>query len=170
MKTSVKFTILTLAIAIPAWFLGGGAPLGNQMWMSLWPWATVSEMEPTGAQLPLFMLLGAISAVAFGAAISFLVWGGGLVRRIVGPDQGRHRLFMVATFWLLGNWWMHESLHIVNGENFTGLLILEYAFHVTLIAAAAYVAFTAYRNWAREAPAVTPETTPAPTAMSGRPQ
>ena len=35
----------------------------------------------------------------------------------------------------LVNWWAHDSLHLHNGMDLSGLLRIEYAFHMTLIAA-----------------------------------
>jgi len=46
-----------------------------------------------------------------------------------------------GTLWLLGNWWVHDALHITTGMNPTALLWIEYGFHVTLIIAGAALAY-----------------------------
>ena len=43
--------------------------------------------------------------------------------------------------WLLFSWWPHDSLHVANGINLSGLLVIEYVFHVTLMVAGAILAY-----------------------------
>jgi hypothetical protein len=33
----------------------------------------------------------------------------------------------------MGNWWMHDSLHMHNGMNMHGLLFIEGGFHITML-------------------------------------
>jgi hypothetical protein len=42
---------------------------------------------------------------------------------------------------LLFSWWPHDSLHIANGTNMSGLLAIEYGFHVTVMAAGAILVY-----------------------------
>ena len=150
METRWKFTITTVAIAIPAFLLGGGSPQGEGMWRAIWPWDMEMGSDPSGSQVPFLMFVGALEAVALGAAVSFLAFGRDWVRAVVGRAATG---FSIAVAWLLGNWWMHDSLHIVNGENFNGLIVIEYLFHVTLIAAGAYAVWVMARQAKAMAPA-----------------
>ncbi len=136
MKTSVKVLLVTLACAVFAFMLGGNAPLGA----AIWPPAD-DNPEPTSTQLPLLMVLGAVSSLAFGLGVSFLVFGWPLVRQVAGAAKTLAVLMYVSIAWLLVNWVPHENLHIANGMDLSGLIAIEYGFHVTLIAAGAIVAF-----------------------------
>lgn len=149
METKWKVTLLTLGIAIPAFLFGGGSPGGEALWGTIWPFEAPGDgMEPTSAQLPLFMVLGVFEAVALGLAISFLIWGLPLARKVAAGSMPRAVGLTVAVSWMLGNWWVHDNLHIQNGENMWGLLVIEYAFHVTLIIAAAFAAYVLVRSYA----------------------
>ncbi len=69
MKTPTKVWIVTLLFGILVFLTEPNGPLGRF-------WAQHPTVPPaTGAQLPLFMLLGATEALAFGLGISFLVFG-----------------------------------------------------------------------------------------------
>lgn len=96
--------------------------------------------QPTGAQLPLFMLLAAAEAAVLGVAIAFAALGRGAVRRLFSTSA-RATAVHVALVWALGSWWLHDNLHMANGLDIGGLLIIEYAFHLTVMAAAAVVAW-----------------------------
>ena len=41
----------------------------------------------------------------------------------------------------MGNWWMHDNLHVHTGLNIPGLLAIEYGFHVTLGVAGLVLAY-----------------------------
>jgi hypothetical protein len=147
MQTRWKVALLTLVIAIPAFIFGAGSPPGYGFWSAVWPFAEAEPgIVPEGAQIGFLMAFGVLEAIALGLAVSFLVFGGALVRRIGGPHKTRNTLFMISGAWVLGNWWVHDSLHIVNGHNVWGLIILEYAFHVTLMVAGAYMAWFLVRS------------------------
>jgi hypothetical protein len=147
METKWKVVLLTLVIAIPAFMFGAGSPPGWNLWVALWPFADgVAVVEPEGAQIGFLMFFGVLEAIALGLAISFLIWGGALVRKVAGPNKTRNNLLVVSGAWVLGNWWVHDSLHIVNGHNVWGLIVLEYAFHVTLMIAGGYIAWTLVRS------------------------
>jgi hypothetical protein len=46
----------------------------------------------------------------------------------------------VSIVWILWNWWLHDGLHMVN-DSTSGLLAIEYAFHVTIMIAGAILAY-----------------------------
>ena len=64
MKLWMKVLIVTLLVAVPAFLLG---PV-------LFPPADVGS-EPSAAQIPFFMFLGAADAVLLGLGVSFLIFG-----------------------------------------------------------------------------------------------
>ena len=125
MKPSAKVVGVILVCMVAGFLTESHGPLGGF-------WAP-TPMEPAavGIQVPLFMLLGLIEALAFGAGVAFLLFGRSALRTIGGgvPTRGAH----LAISWILMNWWAHDSLHIHNGMDLNGLLWIEYGFHVTLI-------------------------------------
>lgn len=137
MKTKTKVVLTTLAVALPAFLLGAGTPIGAPLWRAVWPYH-VGEVEVTW-QLPLFMFVGALEALALGLGVAFVLYGAAVARR--AAPGGRPGLFVAAVAWSLSNWWLHDSLHITNGMSATGLVVIDLAFHTTLMAAAAIVAW-----------------------------
>lgn len=138
MTTRTKAVTVTIAAAAAAFLLAPQAPLGQ----ALWPPPVELDPAPSGAQVGMFMLLGLITSVAFGAALAFLLFGLDAVRSLTGPGRpGLTRAAHLATSWALGNWWLHDNLHLVVGLDAGGLLAIEYAFHVTLIIAAATLVY-----------------------------
>jgi hypothetical protein len=135
MNTPVKATTITLAVAVPALALGRALfPLSPD-----WP-------TPTGAQMPLMAGVLVAEALGLGLAVAFLALGRPIVRRVVGPSRRRTLAAYLATAWLLGNWWLHDNLHGVNGVNISGLIAIEYAFHTTLMVAGAIIGWQLLRS------------------------
>lgn len=146
MKTRIKVAILTVVIAAIAFPLEPAGPLGS-WWAGVWPWGQAPHgPEPTGLQVPLFMLLGVLEAVGFGLAISFLVFGWPVVKRVSATTPGAIAMYVSAA-WVLGNWWIHDSLHFTNSTDLASLLVIEYAFHVTLIIAGATLCYQLFKSW-----------------------
>lgn len=133
MKT--KFIAVTLVVGILAFLLEPNAPF------SIWPKPADLMPAPTPTQIQLFVLLGALEALSFGLGVSFLIFGWPLVEQVAAPSRRRAVAIYLGTGWLLGNWWIHDALHIINGMNPTGLLWIEYGFHVTLMIAGAGLAY-----------------------------
>lgn len=125
---------VTLVIAVVAVLASPNGPLGG-----FWRPPADSPM-PTGAQLPLFILLNIAEGLAFGLGIAFLVFGYPVVRAIAPASTGLTRAAHLSIAWLLSNWWPHDGLHIHNGMNWGGLLGIEYGFHVTLMIAGVILA------------------------------
>ena len=128
-RTVPKIAAVTALVAIPAFVL---AP------MLFIP--SVEVPQPTSAQLPLFMVLGAFEAIGLGLAVAVLLFGGSWFQKLF-VSSGRARAAHLSVVWLLGNWWVHDNLHLVNGLKLSGLLAIEYAFHITLMAAGAVLAW-----------------------------
>jgi hypothetical protein len=127
MKLSAKVVAVTLIAAIVGFLTESHGPLGAF-------WAPDPSFPlAAGLQIPLFMLLGAIEALAFGLGVSFLLFGYPVLKGIGHATAGATRGAHLAISWILINWWAHDSLHIHNGMDLNGLLRIEYGFHVTLI-------------------------------------
>src|SRR5262245_55730448 len=124
MSTPVKVVLLTIVVAVPA-FLSGRV---------IWP-PFAGNPTPTTAQLPLFLVLAAMEAIALGLGISFIVFGWPLMRRLSGGATALTWAMFVSIAWLLVSWWSHDNLHQANGHDLGGLLVIEYSYHVTLMVA-----------------------------------
>jgi hypothetical protein len=134
MKTSTKVVIVTLILTIAGFLTEPNGPLGAF-------WAPARDVpQALGAQVPLFMLLGTLEALAFGLGVSFLLFGYASLKAIPSVSAPMARAAHLSISWLLLNWWAHDSLHLHNGMNLNGLLGIEYGFHVTLIAAGVVLA------------------------------
>jgi len=96
--------------------------------------------EPTSMQLPFFILLGIIEALSMGYGIALLAvyWKRAAEQKL--------RLTLLSLSWLIGSWWVHDGLHRANGHDLSGLLMIEYGFHVTLIIAAVIVGCHVIKN------------------------
>src|SRR5689334_6407924 len=121
MKTSTKFTIITIVFAVAAFSLG----------KVIWPDIDGAPM-PTAGQVPFFIFLSALEALAFGVGIAFAALGWKYAKALI-PEKSQAVLSFVAIVWLLISWWPHDNMHRVNGMDTTGLLNIEYIFHFTLI-------------------------------------
>ena len=134
MKSSTKAVIVTLAVAALGFLTEPNGPLGSF-------WRPVASFpKPEGVQLLLFMILGAVEALALGLGVSFLLFGGATMRASSTVTKSMVNATRLAIAWLLVNWWAHDSLHQHVGMNLNGLLGIEYAFHFTLILSAIVVA------------------------------
>jgi hypothetical protein len=129
-RTNTKWlVVMTAATAVGAFALGPVLFTPN-----------AANPIPTSGQLPFFVLLAVIEALVFGAGVTFAVFGRQLVRRLFATSA-RATAVHVSVTWALVSWWLHDNLHMMNGLNLGGLLLIEYAFHVTLILGAAAVAW-----------------------------
>jgi hypothetical protein len=125
----IKWIAVTLVLAVIAFLASPNGPLGGF-------WRPSPDFpQPTEAQLPLFILLNVTEALVFGFGIAFLIFGYPLVQTMLRAQKGLTRVAHLALAWLLFSWWPHDSLHITNGTNMSGLLAIEYAFHVTVMLA-----------------------------------
>jgi hypothetical protein len=131
----IKWLIVTLVLAVIAFLASPNGPLGGF-------WRPSADFpQPTDAQLPLFILLNVAEALAFGFGISFLIFGYPLMQTILPASKRLTLAAHLSIAWLLFSWWPHDSLHVANGLNLSGLLVIEYAFHVTLMVAGVILAY-----------------------------
>ena len=122
--------IVTLVVTII------GVPLAKALWQP-----SPEMPAPTSSQLPFFILLSIVESVSLGLAISFLLFGKKIADKVTGNSRRLAWAVYVATAWILGNWWIHDNLHMANGMNLQGLLYIEYGFHVTLMISGAILAY-----------------------------
>lgn len=134
MKTWLKVLLITLGAAVPAFVLG---PI-------IWP-PDPHGAVPAGPQLVLFMVLAALESLAFGLGVAFISYGLPLVRRVASHSRAHAWMAFSATAWLLVSWWPHDNMHIHNGGDLAGMLVIEYLFHVSLMMAGAILAYTLVR-------------------------
>ena len=130
MKILPKMLLITLIIGVPAFLLG---PV-------IWP--PSPDVQPTRAQLPYLIVLSAIEALVFGFGIAFIFYGRRLVKRLAGETGTAAGAMYGSLAWLLVSWWPHDNLHIHNALNINGLIIIDYAFHLTLIGAGLVLAYS----------------------------
>jgi hypothetical protein len=142
MKRWMKVTIVTLMVAVPAFVLG---PV-------LFPPADVGS-EPSAAQLPFFMFLGAADAILLGLGVSFLVFGLPVLRKVSPDSRLRAWAMYLAIGYLMVSWWPHLNLHISTPiDNWQMLLYIDFLFHLPLEIAGvvlAYCAFSIFMSWRR---------------------
>ncbi len=132
MRLLTKFTIATLAIGIVGFLFGPAAPLGSFLWGDM-----PEGPEPEGIQVPLLILYSAISAFSMGFGISFWLFAAAWTRRLFPAWTVAAHL---AIGWIPASFWVHDSLHMMNGESMAGLVALEYGFHVPTLAAGVVLA------------------------------
>jgi hypothetical protein len=126
----VKVALLTLVVAIPALLSG----------RVIWPPHAGNPM-PTTAQLPLFLVLAAMEALALGLGVAYVAFGWPLMRRLTGGATALTWAMFVSIAWLLVSWWPHDNMHQANGHDLGGLLVIEYLYHATLMVAGAVLGY-----------------------------
>jgi hypothetical protein len=144
MSQKTTIILLTVVIAIAAFLVG---PV-------LWPMADHGS-APTGAQLPFFILVSALEALAFGFGIAFLIYGWKWMKPVADQSRKVALVIYLCAAWLLVSWWPHDNMHIAHDmADWWGLIRIEYMFHVTLIIAGAGLAW-AFTKVVRMMPART---------------
>jgi hypothetical protein len=139
MKTRTKAAMITVPVAIAAFLL---SPI-------LFPPADTG-VEPTAAQIPLFVFLGVGDAVLLGLGISFLVFGYPVLRKVSPDSRVRAWAMYISIGYLMVSWWPHLGMHASNGMDLGGLLVIDFVFHLPLEVAGAVLAYCAYslfRSW-----------------------
>jgi hypothetical protein len=92
----------------------------------LWPMAP-SVPQPPSNLLPLYIVLAAVEALAFGFGVTFAVFGW-------PAPGGLTNYFSITLCWFMGNWWMHDNLHMHIALDMNRLLYIEYGFHISMLA------------------------------------
>jgi hypothetical protein len=133
------FAVITVAGGALAFVLAPQSPVGQQ----LWPAMLELDPAPSGAQIGLFMALGAIESLAFGAGLAVLLLGRGPVRRLFGPQRAglatrQPPVGLLAAVELVA---ARGHAHDLGDRR---VLVIEYGFHLTSILAAAVLAYALY--------------------------
>ncbi|WP_017580505.1 hypothetical protein [Nocardiopsis valliformis] len=119
MPTWLKFTIVTVVVAVPAFLL---APM-------VFPPAEGGP-EPTSGQMANFMALGAWDAILLGLGVAVAVFGWPYVRRAFPESTGTAVAVFASFVFLLVSWWPHIGFHMSIGHDLNALIMVDYAFHV----------------------------------------
>lgn len=112
--------------------------------MKIWPPAPGSPL-PTAVQLPFFIGLSFFEALSFGVGFYFLFDGLRLLKKFKVNNK-LTSLTHLAITWTIISWWPHDHIHMHNGMDLTGLLFIEYGFHVTLILSSIIIARFFYKT------------------------
>ena len=126
-KWLLRFPATAVAGTVAAVLIGPTGPLGGF-------WAPMPDAPaPSGAVLGGLIVERMIENVAFGVGLAILLTG----RRWFSARTaaGRSGTAWLATVWLLASWMPHGALHVHNGMRPGGLLVIEWIFHVGMIAA-----------------------------------
>ena len=117
-----QMLLLTIVIGVSAFFIGP--------W--LWPAGHDVPMPPSSL-LPGYIAVSAIEALAFGFAVAFAVFGWSAIRDLQLGARWLNGMLFISIVWLVGNWWIHDSMHMHVGLDMNRLLYIELVFHMTLL-------------------------------------
>jgi hypothetical protein len=120
-----KMIVVTVLVGAAAFFVG---PI-------LWPMNAAAPMPPPSL-LPAYIGVAAIEALAFGFAVSFAIFGWPAIRNLDLGGTWLNKLLFVTLCWFIGNWWIHDNLHMNVGFDMNRLFLIEYVFHVSMLACA----------------------------------
>lgn len=121
MSTRVAVALTTLVVAV----------LSVLITPVLWPRPAESDMP--SSLLPFFIVLALVESILFGLGVAFLGFGLPIVQRAANVAGVGAWPTYVSIAWLLVSWWPHDNFHQVVGQDFAGLLYVEYGFHLTLM-------------------------------------
>ena len=123
---------LTVGLAIPAFMLS----------RVLWPDPPGAPVPPSGL-LPFLLVPALLEALAFGAGVAFLIAAGNALIRSERPDRLAIAAYASAA-WALVSWWPHSNMHRAN-TTLEGLVVIDWAFHLTLIVGSVIIGVYLYR-------------------------
>lgn len=114
--------VLTVVVGIAA-FLAGPA---------LWPMSPDAPMPPPNL-LPGYIAVSAAEALAFGFAVAFAAFGWSAIRDLQLGAPWLNRWLFATLCWFIGNWWLHDNLHMHIGFDMNRLLYIELFFHISML-------------------------------------
>jgi hypothetical protein len=135
MRTSLKFALITLAAAVPAFLL---SPV-------LFP-PNPKVAPPAPELIPYFIFISVAETLFFGVGVAFLILGMPLLRRVARVSGTSAVPPYLAIGYLTASWWPHLGMHAVAGMDFDKLILVDYGFHLPYILAAVVVAYFFYRT------------------------
>jgi len=127
-----KARIVWIVVAFVSFLANPHGPLGT-----FWAPSPMSP-EPVGLQMPLFMILNVAESVALASSVVLALFYFPQ-KALANLTLKETRLAFAGLLWIMGNWWMHDALHIHIGMDLHRLLFVEYGFHITMMIAAAYI-------------------------------
>ena len=130
-----KILLVTVIVGVAAFFTG---PM-------IWPMSHEVPQPPSNL-LPLYMIISAIEALAFGFAVGFAIFGWPAIRSLQVGASWVNKLLFVTLIWFTGNWWIHDHLHMSVGLDMSRLVYIEYAFHVSMLVCAFTLMFSLVRS------------------------
>ena len=101
MSKTWQIVLFTVVIGVAAFFTG---PM-------IWPMSHEVPTPPPNL-LPAYIAISAVEALAFGFAVAFAVFGWSAIRDLRLGAPWLNRLLFVTLIWFMGNWWMHDNLHM----------------------------------------------------------
>lgn len=143
MSKSWQMSLLTVVIGGAAFFTGP----------KIWPMGHEVPTPPPNL-LPGYIAISAVEALAFGFAVAFAVFGWSAIRDLRLGARWLNRLLFVTLFWFMGNWWIHDNLHMHIGLDMNRLIYIEFVFHMSMLACGVTLALSLMRL-ASHAPAGT---------------
>lgn len=146
MHLRTKFILAMLVSTVVGLLLAPATPTGTAVWGGM----PEGGPEPTGGQIGLMMVYTAFAAAAMGFGIAFWAFAYPWTQRVFPfLTVPAH----IAIGFIPGTFWIHDSLHMINGENINGLLALEYVFHLPTILAGVVLALATIRSTGGRVPA-----------------
>ena len=136
MGVKTRAALVTVAFTALAFLIQPMTPLGGALWGPM----PDEGPDPTPTQLGLLVVATLVEAVAFGVGVAFLMFARRIPQSMPGP-RGAAWASYAAVGWGLMSWTPHGALHATNGENLARLIVIEYTFHITLIAATLAIAW-----------------------------
>ncbi len=135
LKTRTKVAITTLVVGVPAFV---AAP-------AIWP-SPARVVEPSAAQMPFLVFLGALEALGLGLGVAFVLFGWPRLLRNAGSPRSRTLAVCASVSWLLVCWWPYDIIvRRYAGEDVQSLVYVEYGFHATLIVCGIVLAYALLR-------------------------
>lgn len=125
---------LTVVIGVAAFFAGP----------QIWPSSHDVPMPPPNL-LPGYMAISAVEALAFGFAVAFVVFGWPAIRDLRLGARWLNGMLFVTLSWFMGNWWIHDNLHMHIGFDMNRLFYIELGFHMTMLACGVTLALSLMR-------------------------
>ncbi|HYW27738.1 MAG TPA: hypothetical protein VE953_26440 [Terriglobales bacterium] len=128
MNRKLLAALIAVGFAIPAFALS----------RVIWP-DPPGAPTPPASLLPFLLVPAVFEALAFGAGVAFLVFGGRLLQQ-AGQAPALTLVTYLAIAWSLLNWWPHVNFHRAIGPNLVALVEVDWGFHLTLIISAVVIA------------------------------
>ena len=135
---------MTSGRTMAVWALGLAVAVGAFLSSRLiWP-PHPTVPHPTEAQIPFLIGISLAEALALGVGVVFLLFGWRFVERLKALPLWVRWASYLSVGWSLVSWWPHDNLHIHHALNMWPLIAIEYAFHISLMACGAILAYAFY--------------------------